>query len=116
MIELQGTLQIHFDSHIGGNTVRFLEHHPKLKLFLQSASFLGYIVFTIIQCSRAIDRNTPIPNTFIGITAAQLSFPSVANAIGFIYCIGGFLGFIFAVVILQALTSAIKDTESILKE
>lgn len=93
--------------------MKFLENHPKVKLFFQCALSIGYFIFIIIQCSHTIDRNLPHPTPFIEAITVKFNFPNVANAIGFLYLVGGFTGFVLGVTILQALTSTLKDIESI---
>lgn len=93
--------------------MKFLENHPKIKLFIQCVLSIGYFIFIIIQCSRAIDRNLSHPTPFIEATTVKFNFPNVANAIGFLYLVGGFTSFILIVIISQALTSVIKEAKSI---
>lgn len=93
--------------------MKFLENHPKVKLFFQCALSIGYFIFIIIQCSHTIDRNLPYPTPFIEAITVKFNFPNVANAIGFLYLVGGFTGFILIVITSQALTSVIKEAKSI---
>lgn len=89
--------------------MNFLTHHPRTKLFLQSTLLIGYIIFTIIQCSNAIDRNLSQPSNFITTVTAELDFPNIANTIGFLYFFGGTICLMFGFIVIQAIISLIKD-------
>ena len=93
--------------------MKFLENHPKTKLFIQCALSIGYFIFIIIQCSHTIDRNLLHPTPFIEAVTAALNLSNVANTIGFLYLVGGFTGFILGVIILRAIVDVRKDIKSI---
>ncbi len=93
--------------------MKFLENHPKIKLFIQCALSIGYFIFMIIQCSHTIDHNLLHPTPFIEAVTTTLNLSNIANAIGLLYFIGGSIGFILGVIILQAIINVCKDIKSI---
>ncbi len=103
--------------------MKFFAKHPHIKHFCQIAITMAYVILIARGCSHAIDNYIQSPTEVSAIAHWVMTTfkPSIPNAIGAIFIIGGIMLYILGVLICQAIAnpqeSNLKDDlNSVLKD